>query len=115
MKKFKLDKTNLAIFNSLIDNNKFDRLVDKKIIKLSILINFSKLDFKLGLILLEVDASALEHLLKIYQKCPRVIYYFELIGQYNLALVFFGENEKTFETILKSCMLYSLILFRKGF
>ena len=128
MKKFKLDKTNLAIFNSLIDNNKinfsklgkklgvshvavknkFDRLVDKKIIKLSILINFSKLDFKLGLILLEVDASALEHLLKIYQKCPRVIYYFELIGQYNLALVFFGENEKTFETILKSCMLYSL-------
>ena len=128
MKKFKLDKTSLAIFNSLIENNKinfsklgkklglshvavknkFDRLVDKKIIKLSLLINFSKLNFKLGLILLEVDASALEHLLKIYQKCPRVIYYFELIGQYNLALIFFGENQKTFETILKSCMMYSL-------
>lgn len=86
MKKFKLDRINLAIFNSLIENNKinfsklgkklglshvavkkkFDRLVEKKIIKLDLLINFSRLDFKLGLILLEVDAEALEHLLKIY-------------------------------------------------
>jgi len=128
MKKFKLDRINLAIFNSLIENNKvnfsklgkklglshvavnrkFDRLVKKKIIKLELLINFSKLDFKLGLILLEVNNEALEHLLKVYQECPRVVDYFELIGQYNLGLIFFGENDKTFETILKSCMLYSL-------
>ena len=128
MKKFKLDKVNLAILNSLVNEkkinysklgkqlglshvsikNRFENLIEKKIIKHSILINFSKLDYKIGLILLEVDSDALKHLLEIYQKCPRVIHYFELIGQYNLVLMFFGESEKTFQTILKSCMLYSL-------
>ena len=128
MKKFKLDKINLEILNSLIEDNKinysqlgkklglshvaiknrFESLINNNFIKTNIAVNFSKLDYKLGLILMEVETSALEHLFEIYQKCPRVIYYFEVMGQYNLALLFFGENEKTFETILKSCMLYSI-------
>ena len=128
MKKFKLDKINLEILKSLEEENKvnfsklgkklglshvaiknrFESLIDNNFIKTSISVNFSKLGYKLGLILMEVETSALEHLFKIYQNCPRVIYYFEIMGQYNLALLFFGENEKTFETILKSCMLYSL-------
>ena len=128
MKKFKLDKINFEILNSLVEDNKinysklgkklglshvaiknrFESLVDNNFIKTDILINFSKLGYKLGLILLEAETSALQHLFKVYQKCPRIIYYFETMGQYNLALLFFGENETTFETILKSCMLYSL-------
>lgn len=128
MKKFKLDKVNLAILNSIKEDskinysklgkklglshvaikNRFENLLNKKLIKLSVLLNFTKLQFKLGFILLEVDFNALETLIKVYKKCPRVIYYYEMMGQYNLALLFFGENEKTFETILKSCMLYSL-------
>jgi len=133
-KKLKLDKINLTILSSLIEDgklnyskvgrkvnlshvsikNRFENLVKNQIIKPTFLLNFSKLDLKLGLILLEIDSQSLETLEKTYETCPRVINYFRIIGQYNFVVIFFAENLKTFETILNSCMIYNLKGIKKS-
>ena len=134
-KKFlKLDKINLEIFNSLTKDgkinyskigkehgvshvsikNRYESLIKRNIIKPSILVNFSKLDFKLAILLLELESESLEEIRDSYSKCPRVLFSFNLLGEYNHLLVFFAENIETIETIFNSCMLYNLKGVRKS-
>ncbi|TES94867.1 MAG: hypothetical protein E3J90_11135 [Promethearchaeota archaeon] len=130
----KLDKINLEIFNSFTRDgkinyskigrehgvshvsikNRYENLIKKNIIKPSILVNFSKLDFKLAILLLELDSEAYENVKAKYSNCPRILFSFNLIGEYNHLLVFFAENLETVETIFNSCMLYNLKGVRKS-
>jgi len=130
----KLDKINLEIFKSLTRDgkinyskigrehgvshvsikNRYENLIKRNIIKPSILVNFSKLDFKLAILLLELDSEAYENVKAKYSNCPRILYSFNLIGEYNHLLVFFAENLETVETIFNSCMLYNLKGVRKS-
>jgi len=130
----KLDKINLEIFNSFTRDgkinyskigrehgvshvsikNRYENLIKRNIIKPSILVNFSKLDFKLAILLLELDSEAYENVKAKYSNCPRILFSFNLIGEYNHLLVFFAENLETVETIFNSCMLYNLKGVRKS-
>ncbi len=132
--KFKLDKINLSIFKSIQDTgkinyskigkeynlshvsikNRFENLLKKKIIQPQILVNFSKFDYKLGILLLEADTKAMKKLQNIYQNCPRLILFFSIIGEYNYGMIFFAEDLLTLETMLNSCMLYNIEGVRKS-
>ena len=130
----KLDKMNIEIFKSLTEDgkinysrigkkfgvshvaikNRYENLIKKNIIKPSLLVNFSKLDFKLAILLLELETESHDKIKDTYSKCPRVLFSFNLIGEYNHLLVFFAENLETIETIFNSCMLYNLKGVRKS-
>ncbi len=130
----KLDEINLEIFKSLSEDgkinysrigkefgvshvsikNRYEKLIKKNIIKPSILVNFSKLDFKLAILLLELETESFEKIKDVYSNCPRVLFSFNLLGEYNHLLVFFAENLDTIETIFNSCMLYNLKGVRKS-
>jgi len=130
----KLDEINLEIFKSLSEDgkinyskigkefgvshvsikNRYEKLIKKNIIKPSILVNFSKLDFKLAILLLELETESFEKIRDVYSNCPRVLFSFNLLGKYNHLLVFFAENLDTIETIFNSCMLYNLKGVRKS-
>ncbi|MHA1271948.1 MAG: winged helix-turn-helix transcriptional regulator [Promethearchaeota archaeon] len=94
--------------------NRYEELEKKGFIKPTIEVNYTKLGLKIGLLLLEVESQGLDEITQIYKSCPRIIYYFPLIGQYNLGALFYAENDKTYETILHSCMLYCLKGIRKS-
>ena len=130
----KLDKINLEIFRSLAEEgkinyskigkehgvshvsvkNRYETLLKRNIIRPSILVNFSKLDFKLAILLLELETEGFENVKNIYSNCPRILFSFNVIGEYNHVLVFFAENLDTVETIFNSCMLYNLKGVRKS-
>ncbi len=133
-KVIKLDEINLKIFKSLSEDgkinysrigkefgvshvsikNRYEKLIKRNIIKPSLLVNFSKLDFKLAILLLELETESLEKIKDIYSKCPRVLFSFHLLGEYNHLLVFFAESIEIIETIFNSCMLYNLKGVRKS-
>ena len=138
IKKFKkiinLDEINLEIFRSLSEDgkvnyskigkkygvshvsikNRYEKLIKRNILKPSLLVNFSKLNFKLAILLLELETESLDKIKDIYSKCPRVLFSFNLLGEYNHLLVIFAENLETIETIFNSCMLYNLKGVRKS-
>lgn len=133
-KLFKIDKINLEIFKSLEEHgkvnyskigkhlgvshvsikNRYEKFLKKDLIKPSILVNFSKLDFKLAVLLLELEIEGYEKIKHIYLNCPRVISSFNLLGEYNHLILFFAEDLETIETIFNSCMLYNLKGVRKS-
>jgi len=130
----KLDEINLEIFKYLSEygkinysrigkelgvshvsiKNRYEKLIKRNIIKPSLLVNFSKLDFKLAILLLELETESLKKIKDIYSKCPRILFSFNLLGEYNHLLVFFAENLETIEIIFNSCMLYNLKGVRKS-
>ena len=133
-KVLKLDKINLEIFKSLTEDgkinyskigkkfnlshvsikNRYETLIQKNLIRPSILVNFSKLNFQLAILLLELETEGYENVKEMYSNCPRVLFSFNVIGEYNHLLVFFAENLETVETIFNSCMLYNLKGVRKS-
>jgi len=133
-KVIKLDKINLEIFKHLSTEgklnyskigkelgvshvsikNRYEKLLESNTIKPNISINFSKFDFKLAVLLLELEAESLKKMKDIYSKCPRVLFSFNLLGEYNYLLVFFGETLDTVETMINSCMFYNMKGVRKS-
>ncbi|MHA1282190.1 MAG: winged helix-turn-helix transcriptional regulator [Promethearchaeota archaeon] len=133
-KEFKNDFINFYILNALSQDGRIsyselarglglthisikkriEELLNQNIIKIRAELNYNKFNIKLGLLLLELDYEIFDKIIGIYEQCPRIIYHFTILGQYNLAVLFFGENEATFETMLKSCMLYNLKGIRKS-
>jgi len=133
-KAIELDKTDLQIISLINKKNKINlteigkklnlshvsirsrlnSLINNKIININVGINVKKIDFKIGLILLEIETEHYDNLIKLYKKCPRVIQIFDLIGEYNLGVIFFSENFETYQTILKWCILYSKKGIRKS-
>ncbi|MHA1301194.1 MAG: winged helix-turn-helix transcriptional regulator [Candidatus Helarchaeota archaeon] len=94
--------------------SRLNSLIEKQLININVGINVKKINFKIGLILLEIETDNYDNLIKIYENCPRVIQTFDLIGEYNLGVIFFSENFETFHTILKWCILYSKKGIRKS-
>ncbi|MHA1986439.1 MAG: hypothetical protein ACW98D_07365 [Promethearchaeota archaeon] len=121
----KLDKINLEIFRSISEfgkinyskigkelglshvsiKNRYEKLIKSNTIKPALLVNFSEFDFKLAVLLLELEAESLKTINDFYSSCPRVLYSFNILGEYNHLIVFFGENLEMIETMVNSCML----------
>ncbi len=85
---------------------RFNKLVSKDLIKISTLININKIGIKLTLILTEVVSDDyVDELLKRFRECPRIIAMFKVIGEYNLAVLAYAEDESVLNAILGTCML----------
>jgi DNA-binding Lrp family transcriptional regulator len=130
----KLDRINLEIFKNISKfgkinysmigkelgishvsiKNRFEKLINSNVIKPTLLFNFSELDFKIAVLLLELETESLEKINEFYSSCPRVLYSFNTLGEYNHILVLFGETLEIIETMVNSCMLYNINKVRKS-
>ncbi len=82
------------------------RLLDRGLVKFSPLINVEGLGFKLVLILLEVvNDEYISKLLERFRECPRIIHMFKVLGDYNLAVLAYAEDESVLNAMLGTCML----------
>ena len=96
-------------FTSLGAKKRVDKLLNKKLIHISALINTDTLNLRLALILLEIEsAEAMNRILERFRICPRVVNIFTTLGGYNLIALIVAENQKTLESIsIEKCSLRS--------
>ena len=96
-------------FSSMGVKKRFDKLVEKKIIKISALLNTKQLNLQAAFVLIEIESpEAMEKLLKRFQECPRVIHIFTTLGGYNLFALVVAEDQSTLESIsMEKCSLRS--------
>jgi DNA-binding Lrp family transcriptional regulator len=96
-------------FSSMGVKKRYDKLVEKEIIKPSALLNIKKLGLQAAFVLIEIESSeAMEKLLKRFQNCPRVVNIFTTLGGYNLIALVVAEDQDTLESIsVEKCSLRS--------
>jgi DNA-binding Lrp family transcriptional regulator len=96
-------------FSSMGVKKRFDKLVEKEIIKVTALLNIKKLDLQAAIVLIEIESSeALEKLLNRFRDCPRIVNIFTTLGGYNLIALVVAEDQKTLESIsMEKCSLRS--------
>ena len=96
-------------FTSLGAKKRVDKLLDKKIINISALVNTEALDLRLALVLLEIEsAETMRKIMDRYSKCPRVINFFTTMGGYNLIALVMAEDQATLESeCMEKCALRS--------
>jgi DNA-binding Lrp family transcriptional regulator len=103
------DLSKIVGFSSMGAKKRFDKLVEKGIIKPSALLNIKKLGLQAAFVLIEIESSeAMEKLLKRFQNCPRVVNIFKTLGGYNLIALVVAEDQDTLESIsMEKCSLRS--------
>ena len=96
-------------FTSLGAKKRVDKLLNKKLIHISALVNTDALNLRLALILLEIEsAEAMRKIMDRYTKCPRVINFFTTMGGYNLIALVMAEDQATLESeCMEKCALRS--------
>ena len=96
-------------FTSLGAKKRVDKLVNKGIIDISALVNTTKLDLRLALIMLEIEnAETMRKIIDRYSKCPRIINFFTTVGGYNLIALIMAEDQGTLESeCVEKCALRS--------
>jgi DNA-binding Lrp family transcriptional regulator len=96
-------------YTSLGAKKRVEKLLKRKIINISALVNAEELNLCLALILLEIEnAEAMRKIIDRYNKCPRVINVFTTIGGYNLIALVMAEDQTTLESeSMERCALRS--------
>ena len=96
-------------FSSMGVKKRFDKLVEKGVLKVSPLLNIKKLGLQAAFVLIEIESSeAMEKLLKRFKDCPRVVNIFTTLGRYNLIALVVAEDQDTLESIsMEKCSLRS--------
>jgi DNA-binding Lrp family transcriptional regulator len=96
-------------FTSLGAKKRVDKLLNKKLIHISALVNADTLHLRLALILLEIEsAEAMRKIMDRYSNCPRVINFFTTMGGYNLMILVMAEDQNTLESeCMEKCALRS--------
>jgi len=96
-------------FTSLGAKKRFEKLLKKRILHPSALVNVDALDLRLAVILLEMEsAEAMRKIMDRYRECPRVINFFTTMGGYNLIALVMAEDQGTLESeSMERCALRS--------
>lgn len=90
-------------YTSMGVKKRVKKLLERKVIKVSALINIKPLKLYATIVLLEVEsAEAIRKLLKHFENCPRVVQIFTLLGGYNLIAILVAEDWDTLESISMS-------------
>ncbi len=85
-------------------NRRLKKLMDRDILKIQANLNLNKLNFVLGLILLEtIDQMKVNQLIEKFKNCPRVIFCFRSSSKYDLIFGVIAENIKTLESFINTC------------
>lgn len=103
-------------FTSLGAKKRVDKLLGKKVIHISALVNTDALNLRLAMILLEIEnAEAMRKIMDRYSKCPRVINFFTTMGGYNLIALVMAEDQATLESeCMEKCALRSGLGIRRS-
>jgi DNA-binding Lrp family transcriptional regulator len=96
-------------FSSMGVKKRVDKLLQKRFLKVSSLLNIEELDLHAAVVLIEIESSeALERLLHRFKDCPRVVNIFTTLGGYNIIALVVAENRDTLESIsVEKCSLRS--------
>jgi len=96
-------------FSSMGVKKRVDKLLQKRFLKISSLLNVEELDLHAAVVLIEIESSeALERLLHRFKDCPRVVNIFTTLGGYNIIALVVAENRDTLESIsVEKCSLRS--------
>ena len=88
---------------------RFDKLLEKDILKVSALVNSKKLNLHAAVVLIEIESSeAMQRLLERFKDCPRVVHIFTALGGFNLIAIVVAEDRDTLESIsVEKCSLRS--------
>jgi len=82
------------------------KLLNMDLVRFSPLINVEKFNFRLVFILMEVTSDEyIDKLITRFRGCPRIISMFKVLGEYNLAVLVYAEDESVLNAILGTCML----------
>ena len=94
-------------FTSMGIKKRLEKLLKKRTIKISALINPSALKLHPAIVMLEMEnAEAMQELLERFEACPRVVQIFKTVGGYNLIAIVIAENQETLESIsMEKCSL----------
>jgi len=75
------------------------KLENDELIKVNVSENVNKLNYKMALILLEIDdQQTLKNVLERFTNCPRAVYVFTMLSGYNLAVLTVAEDQDTLES-----------------
>lgn len=96
-------------YTSMGGKKRLERLQERKIIKVSALLNLKSLNLYAAIVLLEMEsAETMNRLLERFKDCPRVVYIFTALGGYNLIALVVAEDQDTLESIsMEKCSLRS--------
>ena len=92
-----------------------EKLISNEHISIVPALNLKKLGFILALLFLEVASE--EHLNKLLEKfkeCPRIIFMFKVMGEYNLVALIYAEDDRVLDSIIGTCMLRTMEGIRKS-
>ncbi len=82
------------------------RLIEAKIMKVSAELNVKTFEFKLAMVMMEVETyKKLTELVDTYIKCPRTLMILHCLGGFNLLAMMWAEDEDTLKSVLDSCSI----------
>jgi DNA-binding Lrp family transcriptional regulator len=96
-------------FTGLGARKRVDKLVERKVMEVSPLINSEALDIHLAMIFLEMESGeAMQGLLDRFRDCPRVVNFYTTLGGYNLVALLMAEDRSVLECeSMEKCSLRS--------
>ena len=99
----------LTGYTSMGIKKRFERLIERDVIKVSALLNVESRNLLATIVMLEIDdAEAMNKLLERFRSCPRVVHLFTTLSGYNLIAIIVADDRNTLESIsLEKCSLRS--------
>ncbi len=99
----------LTGLSSMGVKKRVDKLTEKGILKVSALIDGTKLDLHAAVVMVEIESSeAMQRLLERFRDCPRVVNIFTTLGGFNLIAIVVADDKDTLESIsVEKCSLRS--------
>jgi len=92
-----------------------NKMVKEDLLNISAYLNPKKLNAKLIIVLSEVESESLDRFVRIFSRCPRVVFFFTATGVYNLIVLFLVENEDMMKIIAVGvCCIRSMPGIRKS-
>ena len=86
---------------SMAVKKRLDRMKSQGLLKIYATLNTSLMRLRLLLVHLEMENhQAQEKVIRRFKDCPRLIFLFSLLGDYNMAALMFAEDQATLESIL---------------
>ncbi|MBN1792179.1 AsnC family transcriptional regulator [Candidatus Woesearchaeota archaeon] len=84
---------------------RIDQMRSKDLISRSYNLNINKLNLQFFCLIMHVNEK--ERLKEEFSNCPKVMAYYDTIGDYNLMILLLVENLQTAEAMLSHCPLFS--------
>ena len=103
-------------YTGLGAKKRVEKLLERRIMRPSVLVNTDALDLRLAIIMLEMEsAEAMRETVDRYRECPRVINFFTTMGGYNLIALVMAEDQGTLESeSMEQCALRSVEGIRRS-